>query len=237
MGEQMIPLFPCTSVDETWDYYRALGFEQTFYQARPYPYLAVGRGDIQMQFAGIKGYEPSMLHSCYIVTTDVDTLYKEFRAGLKESLGRIPTRGLPRIGPLKDMSYGVRQFLLTDPSGNQLRIGQPIAETFEHRPVPKEKVAKALHTAHLFVDSKEDPAGAARILDHLLESDASPTTPELVQALVLRAAVALQLDELALARELVTRLRGIALTEAERAELADALLRLDDLEATLDDER
>ena len=41
----------------------------------------------------------------------------------------MPTRGIPRIGALRDMSYGVRQFLLTDPGGNIIRIGQPLAAT------------------------------------------------------------------------------------------------------------
>jgi len=36
---------------------------------------------------------------------------------------------MPRIGAIGDMSYGVRQFLLTDPGGNIIRIGQPLAET------------------------------------------------------------------------------------------------------------
>jgi hypothetical protein len=56
------------------------------------------------------------------VTTDVEALYVAFRSGLRAALGKVPTRGLPRIGPLKDMSYGVRQFLLTDPGGNTVRV-------------------------------------------------------------------------------------------------------------------
>ena len=46
--------------------------------------------------------------------------------GLRAALGRVPSRGVPRIGALRDMSYGVRQFIVVDPGGNYIRIGQPI---------------------------------------------------------------------------------------------------------------
>ncbi|WP_218004817.1 bleomycin resistance protein [Actinomadura macra] len=128
MGETTIPIFPCRSIDETWEFYRALGFEQASRQTRPNPYLSIRRGTIELQFYGWKKHDPAAsMHMCYIMTTDVDTLYESFRSGLKEALGRVPTRGLPRVSVLKDMSYGVRQFLVTDPDGVQLRIGQPIA--------------------------------------------------------------------------------------------------------------
>ncbi|TDD72887.1 bleomycin resistance protein, partial [Actinomadura rubrisoli] len=173
MGETTIPIFPCRSIETTWEFYRALGFEQASWQTRPNPYLSVRRGDIVLQFYGWKKHDPATsMHMCYVVTTDVDTLFESFRTNLKQALGRIPTRGLPRLSSLKDMSYGVRQFLITDPDGIQLRIGQPISDNLEHSPIPQERVAKALHMAALLGDSKEDYPAAAKILDHLLASDA-----------------------------------------------------------------
>jgi hypothetical protein len=65
--------------------------------------------------------------TCYALldeSDDIDALHAAFRAGLKATYGRVPARGIPRIGAVHDMSYGVRQFLMTDPAGNQLRVGK-----------------------------------------------------------------------------------------------------------------
>ena len=121
--ERMIPLIPCRSIDDQIAFYEALGFEVTYRQKTPNVYASVRRGVIELHFFVMKGYEPADSYStCYVLVSDVDRLYAEFRAGLKGALGRVPSRGIPRIGALGDMSYGVRQFLLTDPGGNIIRI-------------------------------------------------------------------------------------------------------------------
>lgn len=126
-AERMIPILPCRSIDDQIGFYESLGFEVTYRQAAPNVYASVQRGGIELHFFVMKGYEPaSSYSSCYVMVNDIDALYAAFRDGLKRSLGRIPTRGIPRIGALRDMSYGVRQFLMTDPGGNIIRIGQPL---------------------------------------------------------------------------------------------------------------
>ncbi|MFD0899462.1 bleomycin resistance protein [Actinomadura sediminis] len=235
MGQKTIPIFPCRSIGATWEFYRALGFEQVSWQTRPNPYLSVRHGDIDLQFYGWKKHDPSAsMHMCYVVTDDVDVLYESFRSGLKEALGRIPTRGLPRISVLKDMSYGMRQFLLADPDGVQLRIGRQISDDLEHSPVPTEPVAKALHMAVLLGDSKEDHKGAARVLDKLLAGDEPLSAPERVKALTLRADMALHLDDRERTRTLLAQARAVPLTDAQRATLKDELVRLEDLGSSLD---
>lgn len=199
MAETMIPILPCHSMGEQLDFYRALGFEVTHHQKSPNPYAAValpGTG-FQLQFFGLKGYDPASSYStCYVLTDDVDARYESFRGGLKAALGRVPVSGLPRLGRLKDTTYGVRQFLLTDPGGNCIRIGQPISDNFDHSPIPKERFARALHQATLLGESKGDHAAAARILDRALTGGKGEPTPEqLVQLLLLRAEMAVQLGD------------------------------------------
>ncbi|MEU3736942.1 VOC family protein [Streptomyces sp. NPDC032198] len=196
MAETMIPMFPCHELDETLDFYRAIGFEVTFYQKAPNPYAVVRRDTMELQFYRLKGYDPRTSHStCYVVTDRVDALNEAFRAGLKQTLGRIPTSGLPRIGLTKDTSYGVRQFLMTDPAGNCVRVGQPIAESFEHAPVPRERYARALHQATLLGESKQDHAAALRIIDRALAADGTPTPAQLRELHALRAEMAAHLGE------------------------------------------
>lgn len=236
MSEKLAAILPCRSVPETVEFYKAIGFEVTYYQERPYAYAVVRHGDVELQFAALKNFDPAGSYGgCYITTDDVDALYAKFRSGLKRERGKIPTRGIPRIGPLKDTTYGVRQFIMADPGGNSIRIGQQISEDLHHSPVPKEPVAKALHMASLLGDSKEDYAAAAKILDRLLSSETPVVIPPpaRVKALILRAAMAVHLDDTPLAARLLAEADQIPLTPTDRTDLSDDLLRAEDLRDTL----
>lgn len=247
MTEKTIPLLPCQTIQPVVDFYAALGFEITFIQKSPYAYAVVERGDVELQFFGMKKYEPTeSISGCYVLTDDVDGMYGAFRAGLKEAYGKIPTRGLPRIGPVKDMSYGVRQFLMTDPAGNTLRIGQPndTESDGHHQPPPKEPYARALHLAAVFADSKQDLGAAVKILDRALgdaaasdgrlgKEGASPTAVQLYRMLVLRGDVAQRLDDTEEARGFLDRATAVELTDAERAEVGDDSVRAAELRESL----
>ncbi|MFJ4526258.1 bleomycin resistance protein [Streptomyces sp. NPDC088810] len=231
--ETTIPILPCRTIQSVLDFYTVLGFEVTFQQKSPNPYAVVERGGIQLHFFALQQYNPAEAYStCYIHTDDVDGLHKVFRARLKAAYGRIPTRGLPRIGPLKDTSYGMRQFLVTDPGGNCLRIGQQTSQDQHHRPAPKEPFARALHYASLLADSKEDLAGAAKIIDRALRiEDEQPTPVQLLRLFVLRADIAGRLGDEDTAKSALTRATAIQLTDKERESVRDDLERLEDLGA------
>ncbi|MGA5046158.1 VOC family protein [Streptomyces arboris] len=235
MTEKTIPLLPCRTelIQSVVDFYTALGFETTHLQKSPYAYAVVERGAVELQLYGMKDYDPATSHSsCYVLTEDVDGLHAAFRAGLKAAYGRIPTRGLPRIGPLKDMSYGVRQFLATDPTGNTIRVGQVISGGGEEEPAtaPKETFARALHMADLFADSKQDYPGAAKIIDRVLNlEDERPTPVQRVQLLVLRGDIAQRLGDTEAARARLGEAASVQLSTEEQEAARDALARLGDL--------
>ncbi|WP_418961102.1 bleomycin resistance protein [Streptomyces tritici] len=235
MAETTVPILPCRTLRPVLDFYVALGFDVTFQQTSPNPYAVVERGGIQLHFFGMKQYEPAASYStCVVRTDDVDGLYLAFRSGLKAAYGRVPTRGLPRIGPLKDTSHGVRQFLVTDPGGNCLRIGQPTSPDLHHRPAPKDAFDEALHHAVLLADSREDLEGAVRIVDRALtRRDTRPTAPQLLRLLVLRADLAHRLGDDATATSVLPRARAAAahLAPDERTTVADDLARLGELES------
>ncbi|MFJ6012390.1 bleomycin resistance protein [Streptomyces sp. NPDC092952] len=231
MAETTVPILPCRTLQPVLDFYTALGFEVTFQQKSPNPYAVVERGGIELHFFGMKRYEPSESYStCCVRTDDVDGLYADFRAGLKRAYGKVPSRGLPRIGPLKDMSYGTRQFLMTDPGGNCVRVGQPTSEDQHHRPAPEETFARALHHASLLADSKEDPAGAAKVVDRVLRlDDERPTPAQLVRLLVLRADVAGRLGDERTAATALAEAAAVPLSAEEREALCGDLGRLEEL--------
>jgi len=75
--ETTIPLLPCVSLDETLDFYRALGFEMTYQQARPNPYAVVRRGGFELHFFGLKGLEPASAYStCLVAVPEVEPLHR-----------------------------------------------------------------------------------------------------------------------------------------------------------------
>lgn len=236
MGEKTIPILPCPSISDVVDFYEALGFEVTHLQTSPNPYASLQYGDIDLQFFGLKSVDPAAsMSTCYVVTDRVDELYTNFRDGLKQALGKIPTRGIPRIGQIKNTTYGVRQFLMTDPGGNCVRIGQPTGESLYHAPAPAEPFARALHNAWMLGVSKGEPAVGARILDRALQRESPASAAEHVRALILRADLAGQLGEVQLAARLLDQAAGVELTDAERAALSDDLSRADDLRESLRD--
>jgi hypothetical protein len=59
--------------------------------------------------------------SCYVYVEDADALYAEW-----ETLG-IPTDRATgsRLHPISTMEYGMPQFAVIDPNGNQVSFGSP----------------------------------------------------------------------------------------------------------------
>lgn len=232
MAEKTIPKLMAPSIRPVADFYAALGFEKTFQQTAPYEFLTVKRGGIELNFYGDKTFDPATsAHGCVVVTDEVDELYAFFASRLRNAYGSVPVAGVPRIGALADMSYGVRQFLMIDPGGNTIQIFQPISEDLNHRPLPRGTFERAIHTGSLYADSKQDLALARKVLDRALhQADEAPTAIQLVKLLVLRADVAVRQGEHALARELLDRAKGAGASEPE---LADVLRRASELEAGL----
>lgn len=234
--EVTIPLLPCRSIDDVLDFYRALGFDVTYQQAKPNNYAVVQRGGIELHFFSMREYDPAASYStCYVRVLDVDTLYRAFTDGLRQKYGRLPSAGIPRIIPLKNKS-GRREFIAVDPGGNWIRIGQMIdAPASEDAPskAPLSKFARALQAAELLAESKGDYAAAAERLDAVLAQDEPVSPTERIPALVLRANLAVTMGVPALARQLLDDLRRIPLSAAEREALRDEFEKAADLEHLL----
>ena len=227
-ADRSIPILPCRSIDEQLAFYEALGFEVTYRQKAPNVFASVQRGPIELQFFVLKGYPPTDNYStCYILTSDVDGLYTAFRNGLKAWLGRVPSRGIPRIGALGNMSYGVRQFVMTDPGGNMIRIGQPIQAPMTARPATR--LERAFDAATLLMHSKADPATAARVIDDALAATSDAPAPLLAQSRILAADAAYALGDDARVNALLDDVDAMALSPDERAGIADHLARAAEL--------
>jgi len=194
----------------------------------------VARGGIELQFFVLKALDPATSYSsCYVLVDDVDGLYEAFTTGLREARGRVPSRGIPRIGPLRDMNYGVRQFVVVDPGGNYIRIGQPIAQRSGPRVEDAGRLDRSLEAAVTLADSKGDAEAAARVLDSAMAADPDAPAAIRARALILRGDLAFRTGNTEEARAFLDRAAAIDLHDADRAAVADELRRAGELEDAL----
>jgi hypothetical protein len=234
-NEVTIPLLPCHSINEVLVFYQAMGFEVTYQQEKPNNYVVVQRCGIELHFFSMRDYIPANSYStCYVRVRDVDALYKALTGSLRQAYGRVPSAGIPRVIPLKNKS-GRREFIMVDPGGNWIRIGQVITESPVDEPqkTSSTPLSRAILAADFLADTKGDYAAAAKTLDKVLEQAATEPNIQRVQALVMRLGYAVTLGDYVSARSILGQLRAVELDADEREQMADVLQRADDLEHQL----
>jgi catechol 2,3-dioxygenase-like lactoylglutathione lyase family enzyme len=238
MAERTIPILPCRSIDEVLAFYAALGFEVTYRQERPNTFAAIVRGGIELQFFVLKLEPEANYSTCYVLVDAVDELYAAFTEGIRAAIGRLPTRGFPRIGALRDMSYGVRQFIVVDPAGNHIRIGEPIEARPALRAETAGRLERSLVAAITLADSKQDPAAAAAVLDAAMDADSDAPPVVRVRAQLIRVDLAYRLersDEAAGWLEQASSAKaGLDPTDAQL--LADDWRRAEEIRVALDED-
>ena len=115
-----IPILPSRLLSATVEFYTSLGFEGGMHQFSS-DYAILRRGTVEIHFFTQKDLVPSESSAgCYIRVNDVEGIHSSF---LKRQL---PHKGIPRMDPLEDKAWGIREFAIVDPDGNLLRVGQVI---------------------------------------------------------------------------------------------------------------
>lgn len=240
-NEITIPALPCVSINETLEFYVALGFEITYQQTRPNIYGCVKRDDIDLHFFAMKGIDPANSYStCLVLITDANSLYQSFAQGLRQHYGKLPIAGIPRITkPSNKNSAGDYRFNVVDPGGNYIRFIQQNSQP--DKPIDtlstataKTPLGRAIKSADLIVNANSDFASAAKILDKALEkSTPAAEHVEYVKALVLRAEIAVNMADKPLAKSLLSRIDELSLTDSQQIALEEELLRLAELSQLL----
>ena len=233
-GERMVPLLPCASIDVIAEFVDALGFEVTYRQTRPNPYLALRREGIEVHYFGMDGFRPEDSYgTCVVVSPDPKALFDDFAAGLRARYGRLPLAGFPRITRprRRKNNDGFTGFSLVDPGGNWIRVtaAQPEDDAGESDG-PQGRLARALDDAVVLGDSHGDVDQAAKVLAGAVRRhSAEATGPERVRALAYLAELATRRDDADAARGILEEIDGLTLTADERAEVGAVLASLGDL--------
>ena len=115
-SERAVPILPSRDLHESLTFYERLGFENRGAPPEAWGYLILGRGEIELHLLGEPNAFPELSgpSSCYLMVADADALYAEWSG-----------RGVEAEAPVTS-DYGMREFMLCDPSGNLLRVGSMV---------------------------------------------------------------------------------------------------------------
>ncbi|GAA0469347.1 hypothetical protein Aca07nite_28000 [Actinoplanes capillaceus] len=105
-----IPILPSSDLDRTAAFYTGAGFTET---ERHDGYLLLHNSGVELHFT----HEPSPTPGqCFLHVADAAKMWKQLR-----------DHHIAGVGEIAEQDYGLREFVLTDPDGNRVRIGSPIA--------------------------------------------------------------------------------------------------------------
>jgi hypothetical protein len=211
-GERTVPLLPCASIEEMADFHGCLGFETTYRQQKPNPYLALRRDDLHLHYFALPDFRAEDSYgSCLVLVPDPGPLFEAFATGLRSRYGTLPLRGFPRITRprRRKNADGHTGFSLVDPSGNWIRVFRDGADELPDDAGEESRLARGLADAVVLADSKGDVAQAAKVLAGALRRTAGePASAERAEALAYLVELSVGLDDAAAA--------GAALDELDR---------------------
>jgi catechol 2,3-dioxygenase-like lactoylglutathione lyase family enzyme len=229
-NERTYPCLPCGNLDESISFYEALGFKKTYRQTRPNPYAVVVLEDIQIHLFGIEGFNAAESYGSVIVAVpDPESLYRVFAAGLRETFGKLPAVGIPRILRPRKKFGTVSGFSVIDPGGNWLRIYRLGDREQEDTTGKAKGLAQIIDVAARLGDAHGDEAMALKTLESglLRYADASPL--DRARAYLYRAELAVRLYNHELAQSSLMAVTSLELTYDERATIADELAYVTEL--------
>jgi hypothetical protein len=209
-----IPLFPCTSIEPTLEFYRALGFDVTGY-TEPHSYGTARRGGVELHFTRLSMYGAKNAFGASLVFVDgVPRHHRDFADALRSKLGSLPVAGLPRITRLHP---GQTRFMIFDPSGNMIVfIERSEASAYREHLPGLSPLAEALQNAVFLRDTYANDEAAAKVLDRALAENPSPAPIDRARVLAARAELAVALGDRERAWSLQVELAQVPLSTEER---------------------
>ncbi|PDP86329.1 glyoxalase [Glycomyces fuscus] len=225
-------MLPCVSAEATLEFYRALGFEVTHEQTRPYLYLAFHWSGFDLHYGrASKGLDPDLENSggCLVMVDAVAPYHDALTRAMRRAYGRVLAKGLPRITRHRP---GASRFTLMDPSGNSLIfIQRDEPEKLEYGGSGElDGLARVLDGARILRDFKTDDRAAFRRIRSGLRrhGDTAPAADRAL-ALAMLIELAVSLGEEEGVEEWRAQLGRTALTSRERGRVEGELRNASEL--------
>ena len=115
MASRAVPILASRDLQATLTFFQALGFENRGAAPDEWDYLIIGRDTIELHFIGPSAGQRAP-GSCFLYVENADGIYSEWQAVAEPS---------GSIEPPVDTDYGMHEFRLFDPHGNEIRVGSP----------------------------------------------------------------------------------------------------------------
>jgi hypothetical protein len=80
--------------------------------ARYQGYLVMRLADVELHFSSHDASTAAA--EAFVLVPDAGRLWKQWRS-----------RDVAGLGPMQDRPHGLREFVVTDPDGNRIRVGSP----------------------------------------------------------------------------------------------------------------
>lgn len=111
-------VFHVSNFGKSLDYYtRILGFEIDFRHGKPVSYAGLSWKNVHLHISATYPYRNNTGHgNFYIYCAEIDRLY-----------ARLDAAGVEFYSRISDREYGMRDFAIKDPDGNQIGFGTPVA--------------------------------------------------------------------------------------------------------------
>ncbi|WP_166355848.1 bleomycin resistance protein [Phytoactinopolyspora limicola] len=241
-AETVIPGLPCRDLNDVLPFYEALGFDVTYRQERPNPYAAVRRGGIELHFFAIPEFDPNeSMGNVMVLVPDTGALHAAFSAGLRESFGKVPIAGIPRMTRPRRMQGTRGGFMVVDPGGNWLRISRQVTEGDadpdggpQDQPTPAEgRLARSVAAAARQADSHGDEATGIQMLENALARHADAPPHQRIPALVYLAELRMRIGHQDSAAALLAEVRAMDVPDVHRDMIANDLATAAELAAQL----
>ncbi|MGW3612997.1 glyoxalase [Micromonospora sp. NPDC005163] len=219
-NETTVPLLHCVSPEETRAFWRALGFEVTYEQTKPYVYLALRWSGFELHYGRAPlGLDPSAENTggCLVMVDAVAPYHASFTEAMRRTYGKVLAKGLPRMTRYRP---GASRFSIVDPSGNTIvfiQRDEPVELEYGGSKT-LQGLSRVLDNARILREFKSDDRAAYRALNSGLRrhgDSASAVEQGLALAGLIELSVALGEPERV--PDWGTRLRALSLTTEERA--------------------
>lgn len=233
--ERAVPILPCRRLDDVAPFYEALGFQVTYRQERPNPYMCFTRGGIDLHFFGLESFEPeNSLGSVILLVQDTGLLFEEFAAGLRAAYGKLPISGIPRITRPRRKQGTTAGFSVVDPGGNWLRVSalgdyEDAPDASGSAAAPAGRLDRVLLNAARQGDAHGSEATAISVIEAGLQRHPEATDAEKLPLLVYLAELHERTGNHGLARSVLDSVGALELDSDARQALASELANADEL--------
>jgi catechol 2,3-dioxygenase-like lactoylglutathione lyase family enzyme len=113
---RIAPTLPVTDIDRAVAFYtQKLGMRQTFANGDPVGFVILQKDKAEIHLSLSPDHVASTRNLAHLIVSDAQTLHDYLDAS-----------GARIIKGLRDQKYGLRDFIVADPDGNRIDIGQPL---------------------------------------------------------------------------------------------------------------